>query len=59
MKFKGKRKDNGEEIEGYFVGSKFGSYIVGEMIESNEEYCNLEFWYPVESESVRIINENL
>jgi len=27
-------------------------FIVGDMIESNEEYCILEFWYPVIPETV-------
>ena len=55
FKFKGKRKDNDEWITGYFVSSKFGDFIVGEMEESNEEYCNLSFWQPVYHDSVEAL----
>ena len=52
IKFRGKRIDNGEWVYGFLVESQTQKYIVGNMVESNEEYCNLEYWWPVIPETV-------
>ena len=51
IKFRGKRKDNGEWVYGNLVDRE-KPFIVGRMIESNEEYCNLDWWHPVLPETV-------
>ena len=51
IKFRGFSKEMNKWCVGDLV-SRPKPYIVGEMLESNEEYCNLEFWRPVEPESV-------
>lgn len=53
IKFRGKRKDNGEWIYGSLVYDERGfPFIVGAVVESCEEYIALEVWCPVEKNSV-------
>ena len=46
---RGKRKDNGEWVYGYLIGS---DVIVGNIIEWDSEYFNTEFWTKVDSATV-------
>lgn len=57
MKFKAKPKmvdqtpsdfDIPVDAEGYVRGWYVDGFIVGEVIESTEEYINLEYWCPVD-----------
>lgn len=41
--------------EGYIQGYYVDGYIVGEVIESTDEYITLSFWWPVDKESVEVI----
>lgn len=50
-KFRGYCLEKKEWFFGNLV-SKPIPYIVGDMLESNDEYCSLEFWYPVVPKSV-------
>lgn len=50
-KYRGFSKELNRWVVGDLVSRPI-PYIVGEMIESNDEYCNLEFWRPVIAESV-------
>lgn len=53
IKFRGKRKDNGEWVVGNLVQpGTVSAFIVGPMIEANEEYCNLEWWHPIDAKTV-------
>jgi len=53
--YRGKRKDTGEWVYGYLIGT---DVIVGEIVEFNEEYFNTEFWYKVDPKTVgRYIGE--
>jgi hypothetical protein len=49
IRFRGKRKDNGEWVYGYLIGN---DVIVGNIVEFNVEYFNTEFWYKVDPETV-------
>ena len=33
--------------DGYAHGHYVDGFIVGEMVEANDEYCTLEYWIPV------------
>ena len=41
---KAKRMDNGEWVEGHFVEP---NWIIGEEVDSSEEYFYPEFWTPI------------
>lgn len=48
-------------VTGFFVSdnnkdSEIG-YIVGGMIEANEDYCSLEYWVPVIKDTVVLVEE--
>lgn len=49
IKFRGKQVDNGEWFYGSLIEDK---YIVGKVIDFNEEYFNTEFWWRVIPETV-------
>ena len=48
-KYRGKRIDNGEWVYGNLIEDR---YIVGDVIEWNEDYFNTEWWYTVVPETV-------
>lgn len=48
-KYRGKRKDNGEWVHGYLIGT---DVIVGDIVDWDDEYFCTEFWYKVEPETV-------
>ena len=50
--FRGKRKDTKEWVYGSLIENNGNSYIVNNVIESNEEYISLEEWFPVIPETV-------
>ena len=41
--------------EGYVHGWYVDGYIVGKMLEANEEYCVLEFWCPIDKSTLAAI----
>ena len=43
--------------EGYIYGWYVDGYIVGGMIEANDEYCSLEYWAPVIKDTVVLVEE--
>ena len=48
-------------VTGFFVAnnskdSKIG-FIVGGVVEANEEYCSLEYWIPVYLDTVVLVEE--
>ena len=43
----------GDWVEGYFVGPDF---IVGEVIEADDECASLEFWVPVLVDTVVLLS---
>ena len=43
--------------EGYIYGWYVDGYIVGGMIEANDEYCSLEYWAPVIEGTVVLVKE--
>lgn len=49
VKFCGKRVDNGEWVYGSLIKDK---YIVGNVIDWNEDYFNTEYWWRVIPETV-------
>lgn len=73
MKFKAKPKEElTEEIvdedlwyflkeyvddEGYIYGWYVDGYIVGGMVEVNDEYCSLEYWVPVIEDTLVLVKE--
>ena len=60
FKFKGREIGGGRWIYGNLIEDKNGDcWIVGEVVEACEEYCNLEFWCPVDPASVQQFNESL
>ena len=53
IRFRGKRVDSGKWVYGNLIVDKNGGcWIVGEMVEACEEYCNIEFWYKVDPATV-------
>ncbi len=46
-------KFDGTYVYGWYVDG----FIVGEVIEANEEYIAIEYWIPVEPETVCIVGE--
>lgn len=49
VKFRGQREDNKEWIYGSLIEDK---YIVGNVIDWNEDYFNTEYWWKVIPETV-------
>lgn len=49
--YRGKRKSDGKWVYGYLIGT---NWIVGEVVDSSEEYICPEFWYNVIPETVGI-----
>lgn len=49
VKFCGKRVDNGEWVYGSLIEDK---YIVGKVVDWEEDYFNTEFWWKVIPETV-------
>lgn len=43
--------------EGYVYGWYVDGYIVGGMVEENEDYCSLEYWVPVIKDTVVLVEE--
>ena len=63
IKFRGYVKDiskfgddvvphKGHFVFGNLIHGKAFSYIVGEMVEANDEYATLEYWQPVDNENI-------
>ncbi|WP_051996245.1 YopX family protein, partial [Lentilactobacillus farraginis] len=63
IKFRGYVKDisefgddvvphKGHFVFGNLIHVKAFSYIVGEMVEANDEYATLEYWKPVDNENI-------
>lgn len=50
--FRGIRKDNDKWIFGSLVYYGNLPFIVGMIVESNEEYISLDFWQPIKPETV-------
>ncbi|MEC0241999.1 hypothetical protein P4H66_19535 [Paenibacillus dokdonensis] len=48
-KYRGKRKDNGEWVVGYLIGT---DVIVGDIVDWDDEYFCTEFWLKVDPETV-------
>lgn len=43
-------------VEGWLCYTDDGKpYILGDLIEANEEYTINEFWYPVDEDSIELI----
>lgn len=42
----------GQEIQGQLVFNAGETYIVGELIEATDEYIAVEYWIPVDAETV-------
>ncbi|MEC6747352.1 hypothetical protein VXN63_02275 [Marinilactibacillus sp. XAAS-LB27] len=40
------------DADGYVHGYSVGSYIVGDVMESTDEYVVLEYWVPIEEHSI-------
>lgn len=54
-KFRGKsisEENKGKWFFGNLIWNNGHPYIVGDVVESNEEYINLEFWEPVDRRTV-------
>lgn len=49
IKFRGKRVDNDEWIYGSLISDEF---IVGQMIDFDNDYFETEFWYRVKQETI-------
>ena len=32
-------------------------YIIGDLVEANDEYCSPEFWYPVHLDSIELLED--
>ena len=45
----------GDLVFGQVVYNGCQPYIVGEVVESCEEYINLEFWIPIAPDSVELV----
>lgn len=43
--------------EGYIYGWYVDGYIVGGMVEVNDEYCSLEYWVPVIEDTLVLVKE--
>ncbi len=41
----------------YVYGWYVDGFIVGEVIEANDEYIAIEYWVPVDPETVRLVEE--
>lgn len=52
IKFKGKCKESGKWVRGQLLYLDGSPFIVGGLVEANEEYTNLEWWNPVEEGTV-------
>lgn len=38
--------------DGYVTGYIVDNYLVGEIIEANDEYINFEWWIPIDKETL-------
>lgn len=45
------------DSKGYVTGYYVDGFIVGEVIESTEEYINLSWWYPVDVGTLEVVKE--
>lgn len=52
IKFRGKSKETNEWVHGQLLYLDNQPFIVGELVEANSEYTNLEWWQPVYPNSV-------
>lgn len=60
IEFRGKAKASTEKLDelgvvhdnGWIYGYYVGGFIVGDVVESTNEYIALEFWWPVKRETV-------
>ena len=43
----------GEYVKGYLIYNDGFPYIVGNVVESDSDYIALEYWYPVENNTIR------
>ena len=48
-------KFDGTYVYGWYVDG----FIVGEVIEANNEYIAIEYWVPVDPETVCLVNKEL
>lgn len=42
-------------IEGYYLKGPSGPYLVGELIEVDQEYTVLEYWVPVDKNTLEVV----
>lgn len=52
IKFRGKSEETNEWVYGQLLYLDNQPFIVGELVEANSEYTNLEWWQPVYPNSV-------
>lgn len=45
------------DSEGYVEGYLTGDYIVGDIIEANDEYISHEWWCPIQPDTVKPVEE--
>lgn len=46
------------DADGYIYGWYVDGFIVGAVQESNEEYIALDFWCPVEKDTLEVVKED-
>lgn len=52
IKFRGKRKDNGEWVYGDYMTDGRSHWIVGPVVDVSEEYISPEWWAPIVKETL-------
>jgi len=52
LRYNGYCEENGGWVSGYLIYNEGSPFIVGDVVESNEDYIALEYWWPVDIDTL-------